>query len=110
VCSDLERDGQGGATMSVAGKSQKLDVVLGPSFRSVVIWAPHPETRGRGSQNLGAAAPAARGNAAQTTTQDRNFICIEPMAGITDAINLAQQGRYSELQTIAPGGVWPESF
>ncbi len=77
--------------MSVIGKSQRLDVVLGPNFRSVVIWAPHPENRGRGSQNLGAPVTAGRGNAAQTA-QDRNFICIEPMAAITDAINLAHKG------------------
>jgi aldose 1-epimerase len=109
VFSDLERDPQGRAVMSVAGKSQRLDVVLGPGFRSVVVWAPHPENRGRGSQNLGAAAPAGGGNVTQTA-QDRNFICIEPMAGITDAINLAHKGRYRELQTIAPGGVWRESF
>jgi aldose 1-epimerase len=109
VFSDLERDQQGRATMSVIGKSQRLDVVLGPNFRSVVIWAPHPENRGRGSQNLGAPGTAGRGNAAQTT-QDRNFICIEPMAAVTDATNLAQKGRYRELQSIAPGGVWRESF
>ena len=95
--------------MSVAGKSQRLDVVLGPNFRSVVIWAPHPENRGRGSQNVGAASPVSRGSAGQTA-QDRNFICIEPMAGVTDATNLAHKGRYGELQSIAPGGVWRESF
>lgn len=109
VFSDLERDGQGRATMSVIGKSQRLDVVLGRNFRSVVIWAPHPENRGRGSQNLGAAGTAGRGNAGQTA-QDRNFICIEPMAGVTNAINLAHKGRYGELQSIASGGVWRESF
>jgi aldose 1-epimerase len=79
-----------------------------PTFESVVVWAPHPENRGRGSQNLGATAPAAGGNG--QTQQDRNFICIEPMAGITDAVNLAQKGRYSELQTIPPGATWQESF
>jgi aldose 1-epimerase len=109
VFSDLERDQQGRATMSVIGKSQRLDVVLGPNFRSVVLWAPHPENRGRGSQGLGAPTSAGRGNAVQTAP-DRNFICIEPMAGISDAINLAHKGRYSELQSIAPGGVWRESF
>ena len=109
VFSDLERDQQGRATMSVAGKSQRLDVMLGPNYRSVVIWAPHPENRGRGSQSLGAPTAAGRGNASQTA-QDRNFICIEPMAGISNAINLAHQGRYGELQSIAPGGVWRESF
>jgi len=110
VFSDLERDANGRATMSVMGKSQRLDVALGPNFRSVVVWAPHPENRGRGSQNLGATAPAAGGGNAGQTQQDRNFICIEPMAGITDAVNLAQKGRYSELQTIPPGGTWQESF
>jgi aldose 1-epimerase len=109
VFSDLERDAEGRATMSVAGKAQRLDVVLGPGFRSVVIWAPHPENRGRGSQNLGATNAAGRGTAPQTA-QDRNFICIEPMAGVSDALNLAHRGRYSELQSIVPGGVWRASF
>jgi hypothetical protein len=40
----------------------------------------------------------------------RDFICFEPMAGITNALNLAHRGVYKELQTIAPGGVWQESF
>jgi aldose 1-epimerase len=109
VFSDLERDRPGRATVSVVGKSQRLDVMLGPNFRSVVIWAPHPDNKGRGSQNLGATNAAGRGNAGQAA-QDRNFICIEPMAGITDGINLAHKGRYAELQSIAPGGVWRESF
>ncbi len=109
VFSDLERDTNGRATMSVIGKAQRLDISLGPGFRSVVVWAPHPENRGRGSQNLGATPPAGRGAAPQTT-QDRNFICIEPMAAITDALNLAQRGRYNELQSIAPGAVWRASF
>jgi aldose 1-epimerase len=82
VFSDLVRDGEGRAAMSVTGKSQRLDIALGPKFRSVVIWSP----------------------------KDSAFICIEPMAAITDALNLAQKGIYKELQTIAPGGVWQESF
>jgi aldose 1-epimerase len=32
------------------------------------------------------------------------------MAGITDALNLAQKGLYNELQSIPPGGTWQESF
>ena len=82
VFADLTRDSQGRATMSVLGKSQRLDIVLGPNFRSVVVWAP----------------------------KDRPFICIEPMAGVTDAMNLAQRGLYKELQSVAPGGTWRESF
>ena len=38
------------------------------------------------------------------------FICFEPMAAITNALNLAQRGVYKELQNIAPGGTWRESF
>ena len=32
------------------------------------------------------------------------------MAGITDALNLAQKGLYKELQSIPAGGIWQESF
>jgi aldose 1-epimerase len=82
VFGDLSRDSQGLATMTVSGKSQRLDLVLGANYRSVVILAP----------------------------KDRDFICVEPMAGITDAINLGHKGIYKELQTIPPGGTWRESF
>jgi len=82
VFGDLVRDGDQRATMTVSGRSQRLDVVLGPNYRAVVIWAP----------------------------KEREFICVEPMAGITDSINLAQRGIYKELQTVAPGATWSESF
>jgi aldose 1-epimerase len=106
VFSDLVRDAQGRATMSLTGKSQRLDIVLGPNYRSVVIWAPHPANVGRGSQNLGATGQGGGGGQAV----DRNFICVEPMAGVTNALNLAQKGLYKELQSVAPGGTWRESF
>lgn len=101
VFADLVRDGDGRATMSVAGKSQRLDVSVGPNFKSMVIWAPHPANTGRGSQNLGGTGQA---------NPDRNFICFEPMAGVTDAINLAHKGLYKDLQSVPPGGTWRESF
>lgn len=82
VFSDLVRDGVGRATMSLVGKSQRLDVMFGPNFRAAVIWAP----------------------------AGRDFICFEPMAGITNALNLAQKGLYKELQSVSPGGTWQESF
>jgi aldose 1-epimerase len=88
VFSDLVRDGSGRAVMSVKGKQQKIDVFFGPNWRSAVVWAPKP-------------TPA---------SPDRQFICFEPMAGITDAMNLTQKGLYKELQSIAPGGTWRESF
>jgi len=61
------------------------------------VWAPNPSGKGRGGQ--GDSPPA-----------ERNFICIEPMAALTNALNMAHRGQYAELQSIAPGGTWRESF
>jgi aldose 1-epimerase len=82
VFGDLVRDAAGRATMTITGKSQRLDILIGPNYRAAVVWAPTPG----------------------------NFICIEPMAGITDATNLAHKGLYKELQSIPAGGQWQESF
>ena len=40
----------------------------------------------------------------------REFVCFEPMAGITDAVNLNHQDKYPGLQMVAPGAKWTESF
>src|SRR4051812_41587658 len=82
VFGDLERDAKGRALLSVIGQSQRLEVAFGPNYRAAVVWAP----------------------------KGRPFICFEPMAGITDAVNLAQRGLYNELQSVAPGQTWRESF
>jgi len=82
VFGDLVRDQSGGAVMSVAGKAQKLEIVYGPNYRASVVYAP----------------------------KGREFICFEPMAGITNALNFAQRGVYKELQYIQPGQTWRESF
>jgi aldose 1-epimerase len=83
VLGDLVRDAHGRAVMSVKGRSQRLDVSVGANYRAVVIYAPAP---------------------------DRSFICFEPMAGITNAMNAAHKGLYKELQSIPAGGAWEESF
>jgi aldose 1-epimerase len=93
VFGDLVRDASGRAVMTVKGKSQQIDVLVGPNYRAMVVYAPKP-TAAAG----GAAGPS------------RNFICFEPMAAITNAMNLAHKGIYKELQSIAPGGTWAESF
>ena len=90
VFSDLVRDAYGQATMSLRGKTQRLEVVLGTNYRAVVIYAP------KTAPGQDAAA--------------RNFVCIEPVAGIINALNLAHKGVYKELQSIPPAGVWQESF
>jgi aldose 1-epimerase len=82
VFGDLTRDREERATMSVRGKTQRIDVVFGPKYKAAVIYAP----------------------------SGRNFICFEPMAGITNAINLAHKGVYNELQSVPAGGTWQESF
>ncbi|MEO5739888.1 MAG: aldose 1-epimerase, partial [Vicinamibacterales bacterium] len=90
VFSDLVRDARGQATMSLRGTTQRLDVVLGANYRAVVIYAPKP--------------------AAGQDAAARNFVCIEPVAAIINALNLAHKGVYKELQNVLPGGVWQESF
>jgi len=84
VFGDLVRDSAGKATMWVQGKNERVEVTFGPKFRAAVVYFP--------------AGPG------------QNFICFEPMAGITDSMNLAQKGLYSELQYIPPGQSWEESF
>jgi aldose 1-epimerase len=70
------------------GRRQAIEVAMGPNYRAAVLYSP---SRAR---------PAG----------DRGFVCIEPMAGITNAMNLAHRGLYKDLQSIAPGAVWEESF
>lgn len=129
VFGDLERDAQGRAVMSVKGKTQQLDVLLGPNYRSVVLYSPNPANardggavgggsgRGRGGQAATTAEPRAVPatttvplTAPRDTVTNRGFIAVEPMVGITNSMNLSHKGLYKELQSIPPGGTWQESF
>jgi galactose mutarotase-like enzyme len=109
--------------VSVKGKTQQFDVLLGPNYRSIVLYSPNPAAarggggsgRGRGQVPAeGAAAPASGAGipltGAPNTAPNRGFIAIEPMAGITNSMNLAHKGLYKELQSVAPGRTWQESF
>ena len=71
-----------GREFVVKGKSQRIVVEYGPKYPVAVVYAP----------------------------AGRAFICFEPMTGVTNAINLAHAGKYPELQTVAAGGVWTESY
>lgn len=93
VFGDLIRDSSGRASVTVSGKTQKLEILIGPKYRALVMFAPTGQGGGGG-----------RG------PQDRNFIALEPMVGITNAMNLAQRGLYKELQYIPAGQTWQESF
>ncbi len=79
---DLVRDNKGRAEFSLSGKQQKVTVLLGPNYPVVLVFAP-----GRG-----------------------NTVAIEPMASMINAFNLEHEGKYSELQWVAPGEEWRESF
>jgi aldose 1-epimerase len=83
----LDRDAQGRAHFYIQAGQKKVEAVFGPKYHASVVWEPN--------------------NADGTP---REFICFEPMAGITNAINLNHAGKYPDLQTIAPGAKWSESF
>jgi aldose 1-epimerase len=84
VFGDLVRDGSDQAVFWVKGKQQKIEVIYGVKYPVAVVYAP--------------------------TNQKADFICFEPMTGITNAFNLAHRGVYKALQTIAPGASWQESY
>ena len=90
VFGDLVRDNRGRATATLQGRQQRLEVVTGPKWRALVVYSPTSSSAAAG------ASP--------------HFICFEPMAGITDAMNLAERRVYTELQYVQPGGTWQESF
>jgi aldose 1-epimerase len=79
---DLVRDAAGNATFSVEGGGKRIEVSFGPKYTVAIIYAPPGE----------------------------DFLCFEPMAALTNGVNLAYEGKYSGLQTVPPGGVWAESF
>jgi aldose 1-epimerase len=79
---DLIRDAQGRATFWVEGAGKKIEVTYGPKWLVAVVWEP----------------------------ANQNFICFEPMAAITNGVNLAHVGKYPALQMVEPGVTWRESF
>jgi aldose 1-epimerase len=78
----LVRDSAGKSEFFVRGKKEQISVIYGPKYQVAIVYAP----------------------------KGQDFICFEPMAAITNAMNLAQEGKYSDLQSVPPGGTWRESF
>jgi len=93
VFSDLVRGEDGAAAMSVQSTTHRIEVELGPSYRAAVVFAPK-------ALSAPAGGPVSRGD----------FVCLEPMVGVSNAMNLAHKGLYQELQYIAPGEMWTETF
>ena len=100
VFGDLTRESDGRAHFTVTGKQQKIEVDFGPKYQAAVLYSPDPSKAPPRPPNFPKNIPP----------QDPNFICFEPMASITDAMNLQHAGKFSGLQSIAPGGAWEESF
>ena len=67
---------------SLEAAGRKIAVSYGPKFPIAIVYAP----------------------------QTRAVVCFEPMTGLTNGFNLAHQGRFPNLQSIAPGDTWTESF
>jgi aldose 1-epimerase len=84
---DFVRDASGRATFRIESGEKKIDLVFGMQFPVAVIWEP--------------ASPAG---------QAMDFLCVEPMTGITNGINLNHEGKYPELQTVPANGKWTGSF
>ena len=78
----IERDADGRARFRVEGGRERITVAYGPKYSIAVIYAP----------------------------RGQDFICFEPMSAITNAFNLDHDGLYKELQSVAPGATWKESF
>jgi aldose 1-epimerase len=84
---DLERDAEGRAHFSIESAGKTVETLFGPKYPVATIWLPS----GPGGQ-------------------PREFICFEPLTTIISGVNLAQEGKYSGLQTVPAGGKWTESF
>lgn len=82
VFGELIRDRDGWARFSVAGGDERIDVYFDEKFDTSVIYSP----------------------------QRRAFVCFEPMAGITNAMNLQHRGSYNALQSIESGETWEGTY
>lgn len=79
---ELIRDPRDEAVFRLEGGGRAIEVAFGPKWQVGIVYAP----------------------------SGHEFICFEPMAAITNGVNLAAEGKYDALQVVAPGGVWSESF
>ena len=111
---DFVRDAQGRAHFVVKGKRQQLDVMFGANWNVINIWSPNPAGIGLGGNAVvdpnaparGVPTPA-RGN---EQAADSNFIALEPMASLSNGLNLAHKGLYKEQQHVPPGATWTATF
>jgi aldose 1-epimerase len=79
---DLTRDAEGRAHFSIESGKARVEILFGSQYTAAVIYTP----------------------------PGRQTVCFEPMAGITNAVNLHHEGKYPDLQILVPGAKWIESF
>jgi aldose 1-epimerase len=84
---DLERDAAGRARFAIEADEKQVEILFGPRYPVAVLWEP-----------------------ALPPGQTSGFICIEPMTGVTNAVNLNHAGKYPDLQIVPANGKWTESF
>lgn len=79
---DLMRGKNGLAVFSFEAGPKKIHVIYGQQYQVGLVYAP----------------------------PGKEFVCFEPMTAITNAVNLAHEGKYNDLKSVAPGETWSESF
>jgi aldose 1-epimerase len=84
---DLQRNAANQAVFSIESGEKKIELAFGPLYVCAVIWEP--------------AAPPGR---------PMDFLCIEPMAGPTNATNMKGAKAALFPQTVPSHGRWSESF
>jgi aldose 1-epimerase len=82
VYSELRRDLEGYARFSLSSKTACLHIGFGKQYRVGVVFAP----------------------------RTGNFVCIEPMCAITNALNLSRRGLCESPASVEPGKCWEEEF
>lgn len=82
VFTGLKRGEDGRAHFLLEGDGKKISVLYGPGYPVAVVYAP----------------------------PGKEFLCFEPMTGITDGFNLAHSGLYKDLQSIPARQTWTGSF
>lgn len=84
---DLQINAAGRARFLIESGEKQIEILFGQRYPVAVVWEP-----------------------ALPPGQTSGFICVEPMTGVTNAVNLNHAGKYPDLQTIPANGTWMESF
>ena len=91
VFTDLERDAEGRATMKLTYNGKELDAILGPKYRTVLLWSTPlgggggGGRRGQGPGGPGAGGPGAAGTSAPATPPPAGPFPVDPAQGVRTA-------------------------